>query len=305
MNRSTVSLAFILAALPLAVLAQVPPDIAAELVKIGRVVDAGNTRALYTADQELMPIAGVGVERNIAFGPHELNTMDVFFSDPDRGAGKPVIIFAHGGGFTGGGKHRDGSFTYDHYMIWAVENGMVGVNMDYRLAPDDPWPAAQLDLAAVIAWTKDSIAQYGGDPDKIVLSGQSAGAGLVANHVGHPQFHGPDGIGVIAAHFSSGSYEVTEPSAYYGDDPALFAERSSLPGIVASGLPLMINRAELDPPRIAEQNDRLRDALCAAGRCPVFVMSENHNHNSQLYAIRTGDTTITEPLLKFIRAHTN
>ena len=304
MNRFTLSLAFGLAALPITALAQVPPDIAAELEKIGRVVDAGNTRALYTADQELMPIAGVGVERNIAFGPHELNTMDVFFSDPDRGTGKPVIIFAHGGGFTGSSKHRDGSFTYDHYMIWAVENGMVGVNMDYRLAPDDPWPAAQMDLVAVIEWTKDNIAQYGGDPDKIVLSGQSAGAGLVANHVGHPQFHGPDGIGVVAAHFSSGSYEVTEPSAYYGDDPALFAERSSLLGIVASGLPLMINRAELDPPRIADQNDKLKDALCAAGRCPVFVMSEDHNHNSQLYAVRTEDTTITGPLLEFIRAHT-
>ena len=95
MNRSTLCLALGLAALPLAALAQVPHDIAAEIEKIGRVVDAGNTRALYTADQEVMPIAGIGVERNIAYGPHALNTMDVFFSDPARGAGKPV----------GGSKH--------------------------------------------------------------------------------------------------------------------------------------------------------------------------------------------------------
>ena len=176
MNRSTLCLALGLTALPIAALAQVPPDIAAELEKIGRVVDAGNTRALYTADQEMMPIAGIGVERNLAYGPHALNTMDVFFSDPARGASKPVVIFAHGGGFTGGSKHRDGSFTYDHFLVWAVENGMVGVNMDYRLAPDDPWPAAQLDLVAVIEWTKHNIAQYGGDPDQIILSGQSAGA---------------------------------------------------------------------------------------------------------------------------------
>jgi dienelactone hydrolase len=305
MNRSTLCFGLGLALLPVAALAQVPADIAAELENIGRVVDAGRTNALYRPHQELMPIAGIGVERNIAYGPHALNTMDVFFSDPERGDGKPVIIFAHGGGFTGGSKHRDGSFTYDHFMIWAVENGMVGVNMDYRLAPDDPWPAAQLDLAAVIQWTKENIAQYGGDPDKIVLSGQSAGASLVANHVGHPQFHGPDGIGIVAAHFSSGTYEVTGPSDYYGDDPSKFTERSSLPGIVASNLPLMINRAELDPPDIAAQNDKLRDALCAAGRCPVYVYAEDHNHNSQLYAVRTDDTMITEPLLAFIRAHTD
>lgn len=305
MKRATLSLALGFAALPFAVLAQVPPNIAAELEEIGRVVDAGRTNALYAPLQELMPIDGIGVERNIAYGPHALNTMDVFFSDPGRGAAKPVIIFAHGGGFTGGSKHRDGSFTYDHFMVWAVENGMVGVNMDYRLAPDDPWPAAQHDLAAVIAWTKENIADYGGDPNQIVLSGQSAGASLVANHVGHPQFHGPDGIGAVAAHFSSGQYEVTEASPYYGDNPALFAERSSLPGIVASGLPIMINRAELDPPEIAEQNDKLRDALCAAGRCPVYVLADDHNHNSQLYAVRTDDTMITDPLLEFIRAHTD
>ena len=305
MNRPILSLALALSALPVAAFAQVPADIAAELEKIGRVVDANNTRALYDPLQELMPIGGIGVERNITYGPHELNTMDVFFSDPDKGAGKPVIIFAHGGGFTGGSKHRDGNFTYDHYMVWAVENGMVGVNMDYRLAPDDPWPAAQLDLATVIEWTKNNIAQYGGDPGQIILSGQSAGAGLVANHVGHRQFHGPDGIGVIAAHFSSGTYEVTGPSAYYGDDPSKFAERSSLPGIVASGLPIMINRAELDPPDIAAQNDKLRDALCAAARCPVFVFSGDHNHNSQLYAVRTDDQTVTGPLLEFIRANTH
>jgi len=66
----------------------------------------------------------------------------------------------------------------------------------------------------------------------------------------------------------------------------------------------MINRAELDPPEIAAQNDKLMQALCDAGRCPVFVLSQNHNHNSQMYAIGTADLTVSRPLLEFIRRHT-
>jgi triacylglycerol lipase len=305
MKRSSLVLAFGLALLPLSASAQVPADMAAEMENIGRVVDAQRTQALYAPLHDLMPVAGIGVERDIAYGPHELNKMDVFFSDPDRGAGKTVVIFAHGGGFTGGSKHRPGAFGADHYMMWLVENGIVGVNIDYRLAPDDPFPAAQEDLVAVIQWTKDNIARYGGDPEKIILSGQSAGASLMGNHIGLSQFHGPNGPGVIAAHFSSGQYEVTDASPYYGDNPALFAERSSLNGIVASNIPIMINRAELDPPDIAAQSDKLRDALCAAGRCPVFVFSEDHNHNSQMYSIRTDDQIISGPLLEFIRANSD
>jgi hypothetical protein len=293
-----------LAVLPSTVMAQVPENIAAELRAIGPIVDAGRTNAAYAPLHELMPVAGIGAERDIAYGPHELNKLDVFYSDPDRGEGKPVVIFAHGGGFTGGSKHRDGSFTYDHMMMWLVENGIVGVNIDYRLAPDDPFPAAQDDLVAAIRWTKANISQYGGDPEKIVLSGQSAGASLVGNHIGLSQFSGQDGIDIRAAHMSSGQFEVDGPSPYYGDDPSLFAERSSLNGIVASGLPIMINRAELDPPDIAAQSDKLRDALCAVDRCPVYVLSEDHNHNSQLYALRTDDKIISEPLLAFIREHT-
>ncbi len=304
MKRSAFFLALGLAVLPQMLHAQVPDSIAAELRDIGRVVDAGRTNAAYAPLHTLMPVDGIGVERDVAYGPHALNKLDVFFSDPDKGAGKPVVVFAHGGGFTGGSKHRDGSFTYDHMMMWLVENGIVGVNIDYRLAPDDPFPAAQEDLAAAIQWTNENIAQYGGDLEKIVLSGQSAGASLVGNHIGLAQFHGPDGIGVVAAHMSSGQFEVTGPSPYYGDDPATFAERSSFQGIVDSGLPLMINRAELDPPDIAEQSDKLNAALCAAGRCPVFVLSADHNHNSQLYALGTDDTIISTPLLAFIRAHT-
>jgi triacylglycerol lipase len=249
----------------------------------------------------MMPIPGITAERDIAFGQDPLQKLDVFTSG--TGAGKPVLLFAHGGGFTGGDKRRPGAFQADNIMIWAVQNGMVGINTNYRLAPKDPFPAAQHDLAAAIAWAKANAARYGGDPNKIVLMGQSAGASLVANHLAMPQFHPPGGPGVDAAYLSSGQFEVTEASDYYGNDPAKFAERSSFAGLLKTNVPLFVARAELDPPEIAAQSDKLNKALCDAGRCPTFLITKDHNHNSQLYAVGTGDETVTRPLLEFIRKY--
>ena len=302
MKRYALSLAFAIVVAPSLCAAQVPPEIAAELRAIGRVVSAGPTSALFLPLHDLTIPDGIAVERDVVYGPHELNKMDIFTTGTD-GATRPVLIFAHGGGFARGDKHREGAAHYDNLMIWAAQQGMVGVNINDRLAPDDPWPAAQDDLVSVINWTKQNIARYGGDPNKIMLGGQSAGAGLIANHLAHAQLHGPDGHGVIAAYLSSGQYEITGPSAYYGDDPALWAERSSFPHLANLTIPMFLTRAELDPPGIAEQGDKLNQALCAAGNCPTFIVSKDHNHNSQIYAIRTGDETITKPLSQFLQEH--
>jgi triacylglycerol lipase len=69
-------------------------------------------------------------------------------------------------------------------------NGMVGVNMTYRLAPQAKWPAAQEDIGSAIAWIKANAAAQGGDPNRIYLMGHSAGASHVANYMSHSQFRG-------------------------------------------------------------------------------------------------------------------
>jgi hypothetical protein len=61
----------------------------------------------------------------------------VFTSDGAKGKKLPVLLFVHGGGFTRGDKHGD--FYPDNITLWAAKNGTVGVNIDYRLAPQDPW----------------------------------------------------------------------------------------------------------------------------------------------------------------------
>ena len=94
-------------------------------------------------------------------------------------------------------------------MLWAVKNGFVGVNTTYRLAPASPWPAGAEDLASVVQWVTEKIAERGGDPARIYLMGQSAGAVHVASYVSHPEFHRVKGGGLAGAILVSGIYDLT------------------------------------------------------------------------------------------------
>src|SRR5260370_33513066 len=61
-------------------------------------------------------------------------------------------------------------------------------------------------MPSVIRWIKANIAQYGGDPNRIVLWGESAGPSLIAGYLAHPQFYGPGGHGVEGAILNFGFY---------------------------------------------------------------------------------------------------
>src|SRR4051812_47235840 len=127
---------FALTATSSVALAQVPPDIAEGIRKIGPINDPPGTAKLYAplfADHK-EPYPNVTVVRNIAYGTDPLQTLDVFTAAPTPGAPKPVVIFVHGGGFERGDKRRPDSPFYDNIMLWLTRQGMVGVNINHRLS---------------------------------------------------------------------------------------------------------------------------------------------------------------------------
>jgi triacylglycerol lipase len=295
------------AAGPVLLPSQVPPAIEARLQQIGRVVAPPATAALYAPLQEKQPYAGVQVTRDIAYGPDARNRLDVF-TPATAGAARPVLVFMHGGAFVAGDKRTGTSPFYDNVMLWAVQNGMVGVNMTYRLAPQHPWPAAQEDLRAALAWVREHIGARGGDPARIYLVGHSAGAAHVAQYVGHPQFHVAPGGGIAGAIMLSGLYDpataqVNPPlQAYFGKDASVYAARSALPGMAASRLPMLITFAEIDPPDFHEQAREAQAALCRAGRCAPVLELLGHSHMSEVYAIHTPDHALTDAIRDFVFA---
>ena len=297
-------------ALPLAVLptlasAELPADIVEGLRAMGNVNDAQKTATVLRKMHGLQePAREVIAQRDISFGPHPLQRLDVFTAAQNPGQGKPILVFVHGGGFTGGDKHGIGDFSYDNVMVWAVRSGFVGVNTNYRLAPEFPWPNATNDVAAAVRWARDNGARFGGDPNKIFLWGHSAGASLVGGYVGGERFHIAPGSGLKGAIMTSGGgFEITQKNDYYADASKL-KEMESLPGLIKTSVPLFITRAELDPPQIADASERLNKALCDAGKCPaVFLRNQNHNHMSQVYSVNTTEKVISDQVAAFIKKH--
>jgi triacylglycerol lipase len=214
-----------------------------------------------------------------------------------------VLIYIHGGGFIAGTKRAPGSPLYDN-----VKSGFVGVNATYRLAPQFAWPAGPQDLAAVVQWVSSRIGEHGGDPARILMVGQSAGAVHVASYVAHPEFHKVKGGGLAGAVMVSGIYDLTASPvgdaeiAYFGSDPSRYAERSSLQGLLATKIPLMVTAAELDPPRFVEQFELLKQAACKRpGGCAHTFMLPQHSHMSEVYAINTADTRLKDEILDFVK----
>jgi len=283
-------------------------EIAWKLIEIGRTVDPVGTAAIYAPLQEKEPYQGVKVQRDLKYGPSERNLLDVF-TPVDGTAARPVLIFVHGGAFIGGNKRTapDSPF-YDNIMLWAARHGYVGINMTYRLAPKSPWPAGAEDIASAVQWVATHVAQSGGDPMRVFLMGHSAGAIHVATYVAHPEFHKVAGGGLAGAIVVSGIYDLAasplgdQEMAYFGTDPSRYQERSSLAGLQASAIPLMIASSELDPPRFIEQFEQLKQALCkrAAG-CARAVMLPQHSHMSEVYSINTGDDRLTREIAEFMQ----
>lgn len=292
-----------------AAMAQMPPDIAAKIAALGRVVDPNGTGAIYGPLQEKEPYAGIKVERDVKYGPADRNRVDVFTSET-AGDPRPVLMFMHGGSYTRGDKHRPGSPFYDNIMVWAVRHGLVGVNIEYRLAPMDPWPAAEEDLGRAIRFVAENSRSYGASSDRIYLMGHSAGATHVSTYVSHPEFFGPGGSGLAGAMFSSGIYDLTKArgnsegrEAYFGTDMSLYKQRSALPGLLKTNIPFMISSAELDPPTMVEQFKELKDAMCkSAHGCIRAIALPKHSHMSESYSINTADTQLSDQLLQFIAA---
>lgn len=283
-----------------------PDDIAWALVEIGRTVDPAKTAALYAPLQPKEPCAGVRVERDVSYGPAELNKLDVFTPEGAASA-RPVLIFVRGGAFTAGDKHMPNSPFYDNVMLWAVKNGFIGININYRLAHQSPWPAGVEDVAGAVKWVSEHIASRGGDPARIFLMGHSAGAVHVASYVSHPEFDRVSGGGIKGAIMLSGLYDLTagpvggSEQAYFGKDASRYAERSALTGLLTTKTPFMIVTAELDPEVFGRQFDLLKDATCkSAHGCARALVLPQHSHMSEVYSIDTADDRLTSQILDFV-----
>jgi acetyl esterase/lipase len=186
--------------------------------------------------------------RDIAYGPGgNANLLDIWrHPQPPDGHRAPVLIQVPGGGWAVNDK-RGQAYPL---MSRLVELGWICVAINYRKSPRNAWPAHIVDVKRAIAWVRNNIADYGGDPNFIAVTGGSAGAhlcSLAALTANDPQlqpgFEKADTSVQVAAPYY-GVYDFTRVANMHetmlpflehfvmqkrqADDPALFVSASPI-----------------------------------------------------------------------------
>ncbi|WP_370465650.1 alpha/beta hydrolase [Nocardia sp. GTS18] len=247
------------------------PEVAAMLAAL----DAGfpDVAAMSAADARAAIFARRGAPQRL---PDLPSVRDVVVDGPggaltvrvyrphDDGPPRPVIVFAHGGGFV----FCDLDSHDEFCRSMAVGVGAVVVAVDYRLAPEHPGPAAHDDMLATVRWAAEHIATYGGDPARIALAGDSAGGNLSATvALAVRDGNGPPVAAQILLYpvidddfdtesyrrFGTGHYNTTRAMRWYWqqyaphgtDDVRLVPTRAET---LAGVAPAVVVTAELDPP---------------------------------------------------------
>jgi acetyl esterase/lipase len=163
---------------------------------------------------------GVECVRNIAYGQAgDRNLLDIYKPSAAIAGKAPVLLQVHGGGWIIGDKTQQALPLINHLAA----RGWVCVSINYRLSPRHAFPAHIEDTKLALAWIKRNIAQYGGNPDFVAITGGSAGghlsslAALTANNAEfQPGFEQAD-TSVQAAVPFYGVYDWLDASGAGGD----------------------------------------------------------------------------------------
>ncbi|MET9863948.1 alpha/beta hydrolase [Streptomyces smyrnaeus] len=208
----------------------------------------------------------------------------------------PVILYVHGGAYTYGSPEAEEGRS----LRYARDARAVVVSVDYRLAPEHPFPAAADDAYAALTWIAANAAELGGDPARIAVAGGSAGGNIAASTVlrardqagPHVLFQSLTYPGVDGSLASASAREFTDTPVldrgalelavrYYAKDSHTDPYASPIRAADLSGLPpTYIAVAEIDPLRDEGRDYAAR--LSAAGVTTELVQVPGAVHGFDL-----------------------
>ncbi|WP_298887520.1 alpha/beta hydrolase [uncultured Bradyrhizobium sp.] len=267
---------------------------------------AGLTDSDTTAGGVARLCEQVSFSRGLRYGDSEANVLDVATSAETKAdTPRPVLLFVAGDTFTGDRGAPDLSHDIqDEAMCFAARNGMIGVRVNYRLAPAATWPMAATDVAAALSWVHGNIDLFNGDAREIVAVGYGAGAFHVASLLAHPELQ-TDRADVAAVVLVSGVYRAGKDAsdsekAYLGNEAAQYDKRSVYPGILNVEEPIVLAWAANDPANVVAQGETLKKTLCGAGHCPRATLLRGHDGIAAAFGLDGSGDSLAEPTLLLV-----
>ena len=220
----------------------------------------------------------LGQPERLAYGPTEIEKLDVFRSKRPHA---PIHIFVHGGAWRGGAA-RDYAFPADSFAaagaVYVVPDFVAVQNAYGNLMP----MAEQVQRA--IAWTYRNAIRFGGDRDRIYVSGHSSGGHLCAvalttdwNNHGVP----PDiikGAACISGLYDLKPVRLSTRSSYVKLNDMTEGELSPIRHLDKIRTPLAVFYGTDETPEFQRQNRDFAAALQAAGKPVQLIQAENYNH---------------------------
>lgn len=258
------------------------------------------TSAAYGAQLQHAPPPAMQVQKDLPYGADPRQVLDVYAPPPSAQA-RPVVVFVHGGGFVRGDKDQGGGL-FANVMHEFVAQGWLGINVEYRLAPQATWPAGAEDVRDAVRWVHTHAAAHGGDPQRIFLFGYSAGCAHCASAAWDQRLR-PGGQGLplkglilasprMRADLRPENVNAAGVAAYFGDDPTQFDDRAPLLHARADAPPTLVALTQYENPLIdiyalelAHRLAQLHDTQ--GGPMPRVLQLPDHNHHSVVAQFNT------------------
>ena len=233
----------------------------------------------FYATQSLLTRATLPASLNVSYGPSGPETLDIF---PGEGDGPlPVQLFIHGG-YWKALDAKDFSYVARAFQ----SRGILTLVLNYGFLPGISMAELVAQCARAVVWTYRNITEFGGDPERIFISGHSAGGHLAAmmlmtdwQSLSVPQDVIKGAVGI------SGLYDlepvklcfINEDLKLTADDVARFSPVCHAPGTKA---PLLLTVGAEEGPEYLRQSADLAAAWSAAGIHSRSTPMEGHNHFS-------------------------
>ena len=261
----------------------------AELGKQWNVSVRDATTELYGELLRQQSSAGIREIANLKYGPDEQQSLELLVPEGGFSELTTVLVYLHGDGLS----RSEPSHAGRNIGRYVANVGGIGVNAGYRVARDAEGLSGAEDVRLVLQWVRANIEPYGGNPDNIVLMGNSTGAAHIATYLFHEPSQLPGGPGVKAAILSSGTFGENGD----GNGPTPLDLVDSYAG---SAVPLLLWSGEYDVPAVETSVAALYAKLCKKyADCPMFVQLQGFNHVSHVLSIGSADATVTNTIMRF------